>query len=57
MWDMYRFLIGILVLFTAGAAPVQSPAVTKMLNLFQALQNSQYHGSAARRFFPYRIGT
>jgi hypothetical protein len=44
MWGMYRFVIGVLVLFTAGAAPVQSPAVTKMLNLFQALQNSQQHG-------------
>ena len=42
---MCRFVIGILVLFTAAAAPVQTPAVTKMLNLFQALQTSQYHNS------------
>jgi hypothetical protein len=44
MWGMYRFAIGIVLLFTAAAAPVQSPAVTKMLNLFQALQTSQQHG-------------
>jgi|SRR5271157_1059857 len=42
---MCAFLIGILVLSTAAAAPVQSPAVTKMLNLFQALQTSQDHNS------------
>jgi hypothetical protein len=44
MWGMYRFAIGIVLLFTAAAAPGQSPAVTKMLNLFQALQTSQQHG-------------
>jgi hypothetical protein len=42
---MCRFVIGILVLSTAAAAPAQTPAVTKMLNLFQALQTSQYHNS------------
>jgi hypothetical protein len=45
MWDMCRFAIGILVLSAAAAAPVQAPAVTKMLNLFQALQTSQHHNS------------
>jgi hypothetical protein len=35
---MCRLVIGILVLSTAAAAPVQTPTVTKMLNLFQALQ-------------------
>jgi hypothetical protein len=45
MWEMYRFVISIVVLSTAAAAPAQTPAVTKMLNLFQALQTSQYHNS------------
>jgi hypothetical protein len=43
MWEMCRLVISIVVLSTAAAAPVQPPAVTKMLNLFQALQTSQYH--------------
>jgi hypothetical protein len=42
---MRRFVIAILVLSTAAAAPVQTPPVTKMLNLFQALQASQDHTS------------
>jgi hypothetical protein len=42
---MHRFLIGMVVLSATVAAPVQTPAVTKMLNLFQALQSSQYHNS------------
>ncbi|MGA2186423.1 MAG: hypothetical protein ABSH47_25690 [Bryobacteraceae bacterium] len=42
---MRRFLISIVVLSTVAAAPMQRPAVTKMLNLFQALQTSQYHNS------------
>src|SRR5260370_1357753 len=45
MWWMYRFMIGIVFLFTGAASPVQTPAVTKMLNLFQALQASQSHNS------------
>jgi hypothetical protein len=47
---MCRFVISILVLSTATAAPVQTPAVTKMLNLFQALRTSQYHNSEHVRF-------
>ncbi len=43
MWEMRRFVISIVVLSTAAAAPVQTPAVTKMLNLFQALQASGDH--------------
>ncbi len=42
---MRRLVIGILVLFIAAASPVQSPAVTKMLSLFQALQSSQNRDS------------
>ena len=45
MWEMRRLAISILVLSAAAAAPVQTPAVTKMLDLFQALQKSQYHNS------------
>jgi hypothetical protein len=45
MWEMCRFLISIVVLSATAAAPVQTPAVTKMLNLFQALQTSQDHNS------------
>ena len=42
---MRRFLISIVVLSAAAAAPVQTPAVTKILNLFQALQTSQDHNA------------
>jgi hypothetical protein len=45
MWEMCRFVIGIVVLSTAATAPAQPPGATKMLNLFQALQTSQYHNS------------
>ena len=38
-------MTGIVLLSTAAAAPVQTLAVTKMLNLFQALQTSQYQNS------------
>ncbi|MGA3017508.1 MAG: hypothetical protein ABSF62_10350 [Bryobacteraceae bacterium] len=48
---MCRSVISLLVLFTAAAAPVQTPAVIKMLNLFQALQTSQYHDSKHVSFF------
>ena len=45
MRKMCNFAIGILVLSTAAAAPVRTPAVVKMLDLFQALQASQSHNS------------
>ena len=45
MWEMFRSVISILVLSAAAAAPVQTPAVIKMLDLFQALQASQNHDS------------
>ena len=46
MWEMCRFAIGSVVFFVAAvAAPVQPPAATKMLNLFQALQTSGDHHS------------
>jgi N-acyl-L-homoserine lactone synthetase len=45
MWEMCRFVISIVLLSTAAAAPVQPPAATKMLNLFQALQTSQHRDS------------
>lgn len=43
MWGMCRLLISIVVLSTAAAAPVPTPAVFKMLNLFQSLETSEYH--------------
>ncbi len=43
MREMCRFVISILVLSSAAAAPVQTAAVTEMLDLFQALRTSQYY--------------
>jgi hypothetical protein len=42
---MCRLATSIVLFFTAAAAPVQPPAATKMLNLFQALLTSQDHNS------------
>jgi len=47
MWATRRLLTGIVVLWAAAAAPPQSPAVTRMLNLFEALRRSQ-HGNSPR---------